>query len=151
MAPKSVSQSSFSVAFSPSFGAPDQPTQHKKKQDGTAQPNTAKRHNTHHSTHNSTPQQTKQRRPTRTSASNLGGAIQPMGLSWGALGPLLGTLGGPKWCPRGWGTLAWASFFCNLNSHHLFFHFFNFCCFLVPLGPILGVFWILWGLSWEGF
>ena len=61
-----------------------------------------------------------------------------LGLSWGALRPLLGTLGGPKWCPRGCGSLTQDSFFYNLNLHHLFF-------------SIFAASWCLWGLSWEGF
>ena len=61
-----------------------------------------------------------------------------LGLSWGALGPLLGTLGDPKWCPREVVTLIQGSFFCNLNFYHLFF--LNFAAS-----------WCLWGLSWEHF
>ena len=61
-----------------------------------------------------------------------------LGLSWGPLGPLLGTLGDPKWCPRGEVTLTLAHFFCNLNLHHLFF-------------LIFAASWCLWGLSWERF
>ena len=61
-----------------------------------------------------------------------------LGLSWGPLGPLLGTLGDPKWCPKGWVTLIQGSFFCNLNLHHLFF-------------LIFAAFWCLLGLSWERF
>ena len=61
-----------------------------------------------------------------------------LGLSWGALGPLLGTLGGPKWCPRGWGSLTQDSFFCNFVLHHIFF-------------SIFAASWCLWCLSWEGF
>ena len=68
----------------------------------------------------------------------LGGLGPLLGLSWASLGPLLGTLGDPKWCPRGGVTLTQGSFFCNLNFHHLFF-------------LIFAASWCLWGLSWERF
>ena len=77
---------------------------------------------------------------------------RPLGSSWASLGDLLGL----SWAPLGTqngaqeGEDHWPkAVFCNLDFHHLFF--FDFCCLLVPLGPILGAFWPLRDLSWEGF
>ena len=81
-----------------------------------------------------------------------------LGLSWGALGPLLGTLGEPKWCPRGDNHWSKTVFFATLSCIIYCFRFLlplgasgaYLGRVLDPLGPLLGGFLPLWGPSWAG-
>ena len=93
--PKITSQRSFLLTFSPSHQHPRPNNTAQTKQDRTAQPTTAKHHNTH-----TTAPTAAHHTADKTTETHPHKCIRPRG-SHPTYGPLLGTLGDPKWCPRG--------------------------------------------------